>query len=580
MAEPQHDVQEPLPDTPPPAPEPDEDDEDDDEPEDEESEDEEPEEEEADEPEPEPAKKKPAAKKKKRTASARAASPLKELRRQEEQEIVDWLSALSSTTTIDVALKRTWPERWNNVHIKGTLAHYDGPVTEDEVAAVYGGGKFQVIVHKVLPSGKKEYAGARTFEIPGAPKLDSLPGMESDEDDAPAQPAASDHVVGQALHMAHQLTRDAQRRADQYQSKSGMDWQAMETLMAPLREQIKSLSTENVALQQRLWEKAQEKPDRSHEDRLLGIMENKETGYANALQQLRMEHEKELRQLREFNQEEIKRREARFERELEATRQAADREIRALTTAHQQALDSQRLGYEGQIEGKKSELSRLERELKKVEVELAELRGRKDMTPLDQIQGLVQLKSGFDALMPDAPEQKSGFERWAETLSPLIDGVAQRVGGAGQHPGAGQQQPYDDGDELVTVRDPETGQMRQVPKRIIRQAQARRAQQQARAQEQGLPADAPPLEDAEVKAAVSFIESAFQAGTDPGVFARSARSMVPAAILQYLAQVGVDPFLDRVAKLDSGSPLASVAGRKYIRDVADHLLGKVPATDG
>ena len=52
----------------------------------------------------------------------------------------------------------------------------------------------------------------------------------------------------------------------------------------------------------------------------------------------------------------------------------------------------------------------------------------------------------------------------------------------------------------------------------------------------------------------------------------SARNLVPAAILGLLKSRGVDHFLNNVAQLEDNSPLATVEGRMYVRQIAKFLL--------
>jgi hypothetical protein len=80
----------------------------------------------------------------------------------------------------------------------------------------------------------------------------------------------------------------------------------------------------------------------------------------------------------------------------------------------------------------------------------------------------------------------------------------------------------------------------------------------------------------EVKVAITFMESAFTAGTDAATFASSARAMIPQDILKYMESVGVDTFLSEVAVLEQGSPLRNQAARAYMQEVGKYLLEGIP----
>jgi hypothetical protein len=303
-------------------------------------------------------------------------------------------------------------------------------------------------------------------------------------------------------------------------------------------------------------------------------MEGKEVTHGNNIQAIRIAHESEMKEMRSFHRGEISRREDRFEKELDNVRKAAEREVDTLKAAHQVAVDSQRIGFEMRIDGLKDQKKQLERELNESKTELAALRGRKDMTPVQQMQGLVEIKNAMESIMPtpDEASPKAGWERALEAIvgSPFMEGVGQRIAEGG--PAAAQPEPEE---QMVRIKRPD-GQIVNVPASYVAQAQAARA---ARAQASGME-DAPPeaqspeitVDPADVQKAVVFIEAAIRNGTPAEIFAASARNMMPADILAHIKSKGVDHFLNNVAKLEDGSPLATVVGRTYVRKVAKFLL--------
>ena len=120
---------------------------------------------------------------------------------------------------------------------------------------------------------------------------------------------------------------------------------------------------------------------------------------------------------------------------------------------------------------------------------------------------------------------------------------------------------------MVAMRRPDTGQIVQVPASMIHRARAQKVAQAQVEEPEQLQFD-----PAEVATAVTFIETAFRNGTKPEILAASARNLIPRAILTYVKSRGVDSFLNNVAQLDDNSPLATVAGRNYIRSMAKFLL--------
>lgn len=514
-----------------------------------------------------------------------AATPLEQNERDEQQAVYEWMTSLGTEGAIRVKLKRLWPKQ---VRHKGRMVQtsgflkpdYEEVIDEERIFADHGGGKFQIWVQTLSNKGKGGapkyvYAGSRTFEIAGDPNLKSLLIEDDDEASERSRYEASDGPVSQAMSLAHTMSREAQERADrleeQMRSQGGTDWQMIEAVMQPLRDQLQALAQENASLQQQLFSKLGEKPDTSGQDRLLSIMENKEVGFGNSLESIRIQHQSELSQLREFNREEIKRREARFEKELDHAREGMKQQVASLERANQQALDSQRLGYEMRIKSLEDMLAQARSDAASLKVELGEVRGRKELTPLQSIQGLVELKNGFEALVPSGggEPERSGWERALDTVmgSPLLEGIAARVAGAGA---VEEEQPQQE--QMVAIRRKD-GQIVHVPASYVAQAQAAAAQRQAEANGETPAQPAPPqIDAADVQKAILFMEAAFRNGTSPEIFAKSARNMVPGDILAYIKQQGVDHFLNGVAKLEDGSPLATVVGRTWVRKVAKFLL--------
>ncbi len=502
---------------------------------------------------------------------------LEKARQDTEVAVYDWLTSLGSQGAMDVSLKRTYPPEHQGVQTKGVLGHYDEPITEEQVKSAHGGGRFQVVVKTMRGNGQWKYAGSRTFEIAGEPKVDGLRNNAGSDQPALAPTNGADPLAGQAMSTMLKLTTEAQERAREATANSGTDWEAIERIVAPMREEVAALRASLEAKDRQVVELISKPPDTTGQDRLFGLMESKETTHGNALGAIRIQHDSEMRSIREFNRDEIKRRESRFEKELDSVREAATREIGSLKIAHTQALDSQRQGFEMRIDGLKDIQTRCDRELTAKETELIALRAKKEQGPLDQIQNLVTLKNGFDALVPAAAEPVSAWAKAAEVAGPLVEGIAARVMGAAAPPAQSQEPMLIEGEvadgeeEMVAVRRPD-GKVIHLPRSTVERMQGQQAEKQADGSSQGSPADATPLGEEDVARAVSFIESAMRNGTDAETFARSARNMVPESILTYIKRRGIDVFLNDVAKIETGSPLATVAGRTYVRKVAKFLL--------
>jgi hypothetical protein len=488
-----------------------------------------------------------------------------------ERALFDWLSTFGATGAMRVALKRISPNMYKGVQVKGTLDDFEEPISEERIRQEHGGGRYQIVVRQLKKNARGnpswKYAGARTFEIAGPPKVAPLLNAdEEDDDDGNGQPGLSDGPVGQAMNMALSMQREARQEAREArtQQPAGMDHRILDTVIGPLRDEVSALRSQLADKERLLFDLANKPVDTTKEDRLLDIMAGKEQGHSNTLDGLRQAHEAEMRQLREFNREEIRRREDRFEREIDHVRQAATREIDSLKLAHQQALDSQRHGYEMRIDGLRDIQKRLEREVDATKKELHELRGKREQGPLDQIQNLANLKQGFDALIPADSGEKSGWEKAADVIGPVVERVAGAIGERNAPPG------MEGAPQLVPIQLPD-GRVAHVPPHIAAQAEAQRQAAEAAEQEPGEP-PLPEIAEEDMSRAVTFMEAAIRNDTDPAVFAATARNMLPDDLLQALKRLGVDVFLNKMAKIETGSPLASVAGRMWVRQVAQFLI--------
>jgi len=489
----------------------------------------------------------------------------------------DWFNTYGEHGELRVQLKRMRPAKAKTtsgkwVDCKGLVCTYDEPITEQEVQSEHGGGKYQIQVETRSKSKLGNpiwvYAGARTFEIAGKPRVDHLEDNE-DDDDSSNNNGNNGHyeggsTVNAVLGMAKDLVEDSRRQAQQ----GGMDAATLAALMDPLRAQLGALQTALSDKDNKLFDIATRKPDTSGQDKLFDIMQNKEAEHGNHLSSIRTQHDSELRQLREFNREELKSKSKANEDDIRRLERQHEREVETFKFSMGQAIETQKNSYEMRISGMNDTIANLRQQLSESRTELVALRAKKEMSPADQIASLVTLKSGFDALMPssDEPEQ-STIEKIISHVSPVAEAAIARFGS--------RPAPMQPQEPMVPFQRPD-GSTVMVPQRYLMQRQAEQqaaaaAQAQGAAAQPGEPAPIK-LDPADVKRAVSFMESAVGNGTDPETFARSARNMVPEALLFYLKQQGVDAFLNNVAQLETSSPLATVAGRVWVRQVAKYLL--------
>lgn len=485
------------------------------------------------------------------------------------KEIYAWLSQFQGSD-IRIALKRQHPKTHKGFPCGGTIDHFGQPVNEEEIADLHGGGKFQIVVHRPNPRHGTDkgappliYAGAQTFEIAGPPKLDNIQGYQEyirDQGGGNGEQRESTSAVEFAMNMANEGRRDALDRADRLENNrgGGMDPEMLETIVGPLRDQ-------NAAYQAQIAELIGKEPDRKGEDRLFDVLGTKEVSHSNAIQSIRTEHDSELRQVRDFHLEDLRRRDERIERQLDDMRRSHDREIAAMQRSGDQSTDTLRSSYEMRIQSLDFEIKRLDRELKEAKTETATLRAKKEVGPVDQLQSLVAIKEGFDKLSPppEPEEATPGWQRVLETVGgPVIEKLFK---GGGEAP---QALPP----AMMNVQGPD-GKIHQVPVEMVQRAQAAKAA--------GVDIEDAELEEPEihldpedVQKAVSFIEIAYGNGTPPEILGQTVRAsgLMPPALLAYLKTNGVDHFMDNVAQIQDSSRLATIDGRMYLRAVVQFLL--------
>jgi hypothetical protein len=520
-------------------------------------------------------------------ATTRLSPHARKLDDDDSRELYEWLSSLSAQGEIKVELFRKDPPTWKGVKTSGLLETFDAPISHEHVANTHGGGRYQIKVQRrgLNKRGNPiwEYSTARTFEVAGHPNLEPLMRpipKELEEQQQQAAQAAASRVsaaeasaqpVAQAMAMAQQLMRDSQEEArylreQQGRPASGSD-EAMRMLVDKLGDQVADLQRALLAKDERLLAAMTQKPDTSMHDRLFDVLDHSTKDHSSRINEIRIAHDAEMRAIREGHRDELRAKEDRIQREIDSVRAGHQREVESIKEAHRSAMDALKLSYQTRIDGLEDQIRRLDRELTEAKTEMAQLRSRKEQGPLEQVEGLVKLRNGLEALTgkdegdEDDGKGKSTAERVIHALmnSSVAQGVAERISRAAAPP----QEP------MVAVRRKD-GQVAYVPQSYIAAAQM---QAQQRAEEEA--AAGPRIDPEAMQRAVLLLETAYRNGQAPATVAISARGMVPGDILGYLQREGVDTFLNEA--VPDQSPLCSVAGRQWVRQIAAALFGQEPA---
>ena len=510
-------------------------------------------------------------------------SAIKEMRSEEGQSVADWVRTVAPhQSPVQIAVTRRKPERHRGVKCDGLVGKFDELVDdiEDRIREEHGGGTFliQIKVPRAKGTGF-QFLTARQIEIPGDPKVDHLRDTEPAAAGAPAgaASAASDkiieRVVGRAL--------DIVDRPPAAPAAAGGD----PAVMAMLANLQRSLEAKDKQIQA-LMERQATPPAPPKEDGFRDKMLDKLLDGENArITTLRATHESEMAQARQAAVDLERRLRDQFERDIKSIEDRHAREVAALERANNNsntalgtANSTQKLVLEGQLRS-------LERENERIAKELAELRGRKDKSILEQAADLEKLKEalGIDG---DGKEDEGKIEKVIKILgdSKIAAALLAKIGGGEKEepglPPAGT--PYMYKGRMV-VRDGD-GVMHALPQR---QRQRQRPPGQAQGQgaatgtspppgeTQSPPAPEPPkvnVSPVEVAAALQYLEQAYRNDVAPDTVAASVRSMVPAGVVAAIRDLGVDDFLTKVAKLEATSPLATQKGRNFARKVGKALL--------
>lgn len=499
----------------------------------------------------------------------------------------DYLQGIGGSD-LKFVIDRREPKVYMGVKCDGVVGTHSEPPSEEEIEQLYGGQNYMVrVTGKATPGGKSGYLGGKIVKISAEPKLDpvkypsiarmlngghqngSVPvaavPMSSAED-----PSLSTQAMSEMAASA-KSEREARERAEERARESQkLDPAMIEMITGPykmmqtaLENQLAALRTEMAAIHTAA---AAALPAEKSTDVFGRLIENNDS----RLNTVREVHASELRQRDERHAAELARREAswndekkrmedRFTQDQIVQENAHVREMKTLEKSHENTMKTFETTSALEPQMLKSRINDLERALTKCEAEIGTLRAIKEKSPIDSMREAAEFKQTIDDLTGggEKEEKEEGtLSQIMQVVAPLVEAVSHRVENAQP-----QQQP----------------RRRRNPNQI--QVSAQPGQPQPQPQQPGQPpqqAQAPQtisLDVAEVRTAVMFMESAVSNGTDPNTFAESSRLMVPGAIIAAIQAYGIERFLTEIGKVPEGSILFSVAGRKFIRRVAQILSG-------
>lgn len=493
----------------------------------------------------------------------------KEIAAQGDQTLVDWFKTFSGSS-LKISLHRQAPEVWEGRQVAGHLGSFDELIDEDQIAERFGGGKYQIKAQKQLANGRWNFAGAKTFKIAGDPKITAEHFPSKDEKViplAPVAPAADAEVTKVAMTSMERMSLRAMERAekieDQARGQSPFDPNILALVTKPLESQITSLNAQLLAKDNLLAEKdriikdlTERRPDTTLQDTLLTKMYDGESAKLN---NLRMQHDAERRIMLENQAEEKKRMEHRSDIERQNLIESHKRELKQMEMSYEHQLKASELSHRGLLDAKENRCKDLERQITRLDAEVAELRAKKDKTLIEQARELATVQETLKAMGlggSDDDEEESTAERIMNGLAdnPIVKGIGARLQMAPETPPQPRPAP---------PRPPQ-----QLRPRVRKAGETTASPPAPPPAPTGLP---PGVTQEGLRTAVQLLEGAVTNGTEPEVFAASVRNMVPDALIAYIKAHGIDSLLDGAARLTEASPLSTQVGRMYARRAAKAL---------
>lgn len=525
-----------------------------------------------------------------REGAPRESKVMQQMHNNEDRNLVGWLEEIAPGGAIRVKVTRQSPKVWKGLNVGGVLQTYTQQIDEDFIRDHHGGGDFYLIVQKPRPNGSGwVYAGGRVLTIAGDPRTDDVYRDKSGEV-APAAAGPTNGIVDRALSsMERQLEREQERqererRQDRQQpASSAPDSEYLRLLMAPMQKQLDHMGAmlrdkDHQLDQARL---VPPPPRDEFRDKMLDKMLDGENARITSL---RSQYESELRQVKQSAMDNEARLRDSFDRDKLALGMSHDRELSTLRSSYDMRFSAQESSGATSRALMDGEIRRLQADLSEAKHELATLRLKKDKTILEQATEFSAIKEAIsDITGGDEAKDKSGFEKALEFASnlPAVQGALQKVVSGETAPAVDQngnrpqqaQQVQQTSTRPRLLTGPDGNLYKQLPDGNVQLVRRRAAQAPPVVTVGSGEAAAQNISPGTIKIAVDFLEAAFRSGQESDQVATSVRSMIPAEVLAVIRARGVDAFLADVAKIEATSPLATQAGRNWVRKVGKALLG-------
>lgn len=489
------------------------------------------------------------------------------------QETREYLQELAAAGAIKVQVFRQSPATGPmGSKTKGHLETFDEPISAEEISEKFGGGHYLLKIAKHKKDGKFQYFATRNLHIAGNPKEHQA--MASDRAALPLPTNENATVATAALAaMTSAYERSHAVAEAAAANRSAMD-PAVQQLISGMQSQLGQLTKQMADKDERILQLITQKPDRTSSDTLLETLLG---GESVRIQSLRMGHEAELGSLRNRHDQEldranqraedaIQRQEEAHKRELHGMQMSYEGRIQSMIAAHQSETDGLKRELSNTVDGLKRELAFLGSQFARTETENANLRAKKEKSPIEAIQELALYKEAMESVTGgnEEPQTPSGLAGMVDSVvnSDMGKAIVARVMTPPAPPPPPPAPPRPQFQQL-----PDGRVVTQKADGTVLEVRAKKKVKTKGGQE------LPEIDAVSLKTAIDFLENAAQNERPPEEVAKGMSSLVPGAIVAAIREVGVDRFLTEVAKVPASSILRSTqAGRNWIQELADALL--------
>lgn len=520
----------------------------------------------------------PVEAKKEQTAKTEKFLPesIRELRRGENQELVDYLQALKGTAAIQIAIHRDKPQMFKGKNLKGHIETIEEPIGEDELRDRYGGGQYTLKIKRRNDQGSWVFLTSQTVSVSGDPRVDNIAGAETSSG-SQAQ-AMETGLAQQALTM---MERQVGNMRDELKSRDGgMDKGVIDALMKPFELQIRAMQDEAKRKDEQM-RAIMDKPSDPFQQKLLEKFVDGDQARVTAL---RSQYESEIRVIKENHQGDLKRLEDRHERlvsdlrrdserQIDSQKNAYERELASIKALHSQ-LDVANTSSTAIIKSSMDrDLGRLEKELIELKTENKTLRETKNQSLLDKVKEVKDFKEALSDDDDSGNANKSTVERILDTALQSD----QLLGLAGKWLGPKEAAP-------AAPARAQQHALPQTPPMYVKQKSTGKigkwnpaTQQYEEVQRRGAGGtgseDLPQIPPEQLQMAITILERAYANKVPPRNFAATITTALPPEIFQAIRDQGVDGFVNKVAKLGASSPLRRQDGINWLREVGKVLIG-------